>query len=172
MKSSPRAFTLIELIISLLFIAILAMALYSNFSRGVLKARFDDEVVAITDIIEEARGYSFTSVLIEDTEPTDYYLLSIETTGISLEAYATNASGTVSETIKEITFDTRFTIDAPESIYYFPPEGDICFQFIDAEDFDCDPDINEIDFTLADSTGTYDQTININVYGGYPELED
>ncbi len=166
MKSSPRAFTLIELTIAIVIIAILTVALATSFYNGNLSARFNDERTKVVNVLEEARGYSLGSILIDETEPTDYYLITVSSSGITLDAYGP----TLDELKSSYYLEDGFNIDditGSEYIFYFPPNGEICF-----ETPDCSSTLTEISFTLNDDTGTYSQLIKVNKFGGYPELND
>lgn len=165
MKSSHRAFTLIELCVSILIVAILSVALVVNFGGASRKANFDDQVVQIVHLLEQARSYSLTNFLINDTEPVDYYLLTITSAGLSLDAYGP----TLDSALESVALDSNFSITVMtgyEYVFYFPPNGDICFATPD-----CDSSLTEISFILVDDTGTYSQVISMNKYGGFPELE-
>lgn len=165
MKSSPRAFTLLELVICICIVAILSVTLMVNFKGSFLKANFDDQVVQVVHILEQARSYSLTNFLVNDTEPAEYYLLTVSSTGITLVAQAS-----VSSTLETVVLDSDISISSitgSESVYYFPPTGEICFDTLD-----CDSGINDISFTIVDSTGTYSQVISLNKYGGAPEVEE
>ena len=166
MKSYPRAFTLVELLLAVVIVTVLAMALFTNFSRSILKARFDDQVLAVTSLIEKARSYSLTNVLILDTEAPDYYLLTVTSASVRLDAYGP----TLDEELETVTLDNGFSISnitGSEYAFYFPPEGDICF-----DTPDCASGVTEISFDIEDSAGTYSETISIDAYGGYPQVGD
>ncbi len=170
MKSSPRqqpAFTLIELIICVCIIAILSVALLVNFSGNVTRARLDDQVVEIVHLLEQARSYSLTNFLIDDITPAEYYLVTVNATGITLDAQG--ATATDVETLESVTLSSNFSITnitGSEYFYYFPPSGEICF---DTEA--CDSGINDVSFTVVDSTAVYSQEITLNKFGGAPEVE-
>lgn len=165
MKSSPRAFTLIELIISISIIAILSIGVAINFKSSLLKAKFNDEVLQIVHVLEQARSYSLTNFLINDTEPADYYLITITEAGVRLDVYGP----TLDSGLENAALDEDFSITGitgSEYAFYFPPSGEICF-----DTPDCASGINEISFTVVDSTGEYSQEISLNKYGGGPQLE-
>ncbi len=171
MKSSPRAFTLIELAIVILIIAILTVALASSFFRGNLSARFNDQLTQVVQILEEARGYSLGSTLIEDSsspgtyEPAEHYRITIGSNQITLDA----VGPTIVTNIKTVTIEPGFVmrdITPTDRIFYFAPDGEICF-----DTYLCDSGITRMSFILSDSTNTYTQTIRINQFGGYPELD-
>lgn len=163
----PPAFTMIELLIAIIIIAVLSVAIAVNLSRGALKANFDDQLVGIVHVLEQARTYSLTNFLIEDTEPADYYLITIAETGVTLEAYGSSG---LTSTLENVELADGFTISAtstttlPQSIYYVPPDGDI---YIESET----SGITEFEFSVEDDSGTYSETVSLNIYGGYPEVE-
>ncbi len=167
MKSRLRApaFTMIELLIAIIIIAVLSVAIAVNLSRGALKANFDDQLIQIVHVLEQARSYSLTNFLIEDTEPVDHYLITIAETGVTLEAYGSSG---LSSTLENVELADGFTITAttlPQSIYYVPPDGDI---YIESES----SGITEFEFSVDDSSGTYSETVSLTIYGGYPEVEE
>ncbi len=165
MKSSVRAFTLIELTITIVILAVITVALASRFAQGNASARFNGQIREIEQIIQRARGYSLSSTLISDTEPADYYVLTLSSTSMVLEAYGPTLSEEVSR------YDAARGLElkdyTAEHIYYFPPDGEICF-----EDSACTSSLTEISFLLTDDTNELKQPFTINKYGGYPETED
>jgi prepilin-type N-terminal cleavage/methylation domain-containing protein len=162
MKSSPRAFTFVELLIAILIVAILSIALLTNFQRSRLKANFEDQVTNIVRIMEEVRAYSRTGILVNGTDPANYYLLTIGSGELTIDIF----SDTSHETISEYELDAGFeTNGADREIYFFPPNGEICFSKY------CTDSTTEYTFTVQDTSGTYTQDITINIYGGYPELD-
>lgn len=164
-KLEAPAFTMIELLIGIIIIAVLSVAIAVNLSRGALKANFDDQVVEIVHVLEQARSYSLTNFLISDTEPADYYLITVTSAGVRLDAYGP----TLDSGLENVTLDDGFSIEditGSEYAFYFPPEGEICF-----DTPDCASGVNEISFTVVDSSGTYSSQITLNIYGGYPEVE-
>lgn len=161
---------MIELLISIVIIAVLSVAIAVNLSRGALKANFDNQLVEIVHVLEQARSYSLTNFLIEDpsdgsTEPADYYLITVTSAGVRLDAYGP----TLDFGLENVVLDDGFSIDAitgSEYAFYFPPEGEICFV-----NPSCPSGTTEISFTVVDSSGTYSSQITLNIYGGYPEVE-
>ncbi len=157
---------MIELLIAIIIIAVLSIALAVSLSRGVLKAKFDDQVLQVVHVLEQARTYSLTNFLILDTEPADYYLISVTSAGVMLDAYGP----TLDYGLENVALADGFEIEditGSEYAFYFPPDGEICF-----DTPDCASGITEISFTLVDSSGTYSSQITLNIYGGYPEVEE
>lgn len=165
MKSKLRApaFTMIELLIGIIIIAVLSVAIAVNLSRGALKANFDDQVLQVVSIVEQARNYSLNNYLINDTDPAEYYLLTIAPTGLTLEAHGASAS---SVTLEEVTLEDGFVISVTtdDTIYYVPPYGQI---YIESET----SGTTELPFIISDENGTYNTVVTVNIYGGYPEVE-
>lgn len=158
----PLAFTLIELMLVIIIMAVLSMALLLTVQRGVLKATFDDQVVEITAMIEKARGYALSNYLVNDTEPAQYYRLYIQTSKIRLIANGE----TDSETLETLSYESGFSMDSSTSVYYFPPNGDICFNT------GCTGSTTSKTFTFRDTNSTYQTQFTITKYGGYPEIEE
>lgn len=166
MKSSARAFTFIELLISITIIAILSIGVAINFKESIVKANLEDHVSQIVHILQQARGYSLTNFLVNDTEPADYYVVTITSSAITLKVYG----ATDNETLESMSMDTGYTITgitSPERIYYFPPTGEICFTAAACTSAD-----TELTLTVTDSTGNYTQDISLSKFGGSPELEE
>lgn len=164
MKRRP-AFTLIELLLAIIIIAVLSMALLTSFRNATLKARFDDELTTINRIVGKARGYALSNYLVNDdtSKPAEYYLVSFTVNDIGLAAVATD--GTV-EKLENHTFNTAFAINTPLDAYYFTPDGNVCFSA------DCSDGLIEDTVIFSDTGGTYSSTITISVYGGFVEIED
>ena len=165
--SGPSAaFTLIELLITIAIVAILSVGLAVNFRGSIQKAHFDDEVLGLVHILEQARSYSLTNFLISDTEPADYYLITVSEAGITLEAHG----ATLDATMESVTLSDDFSITdvtGSQYIYYFPPTGLICL-----ESADCTSTESEVSFTLVGADTTNSQVISLNKYGGAPEVEE
>ena len=81
-----RAFTLIELMIAIIIIAVLTTGFALTFQRATLKATFDDQVTQITAIIEKAGSYALSNYLVNEADPAEYYYLYIRTDTITLSA--------------------------------------------------------------------------------------
>ncbi len=156
-----RAFTLIELMIVVMIMAILSVALMVTTQRGILKATFDDQVIEITGLIEKARGYALSNYLVNDTEPAEYYRLRVQTGQMSLIAMGE----TDSETLVTLTYEGDCSMSTNTSVYYIPPNGDICFNS------SCSSSTTSKTFTFSsDDYDTYQTQFTITKYGGYPEL--
>jgi len=159
----PLAFTLIELMLAIIIIAVLTTGFALTFQRATLKATFDDQVTQITAIIEKAGSYALSNLLVNDSEPAEYYYLYIMTSKITLSAV--DADG-ASETLETFTFEDGFTMNAAAKIYYFPPDGTVCFST------DCSDTTTTKRVTFRDSDRTYQTRFAITKYGGYPEITE
>ena len=160
---SKPAFTMIELLIAIIIIAVLSVAIAVNLGRGVLKARFDDQLIEIVHIIEQARSYSLNNYLIGDTDPAEYYSLAIDSSGLTLTAHGASSSISLEEVELEDGFTITVIVD--NTIYYVPPYGSI---YIGSET----SGTTELLFMVGDDSGTYSALITLNIYGGYPEVEN
>ncbi|MFA6023708.1 MAG: type II secretion system protein [Candidatus Gracilibacteria bacterium] len=160
---SARAFTLIELSIVIVIFAIVSAAVAVSTSRGILKARFDGELANVTAMIEKARAYSLNQLVVQDSEPAEYYLLTVNPTGLVLEAHGSTEEEEVESLI--LPEDFSLTTMGSAAIFYFPPDGTICF-----ENENCTSALTEILIVLTENTGTYTQVIRMNAAGGYPEM--
>lgn len=165
MKSSPRAFTLIELMLVIVILAISSAALLVNFRSASQKALFEDQLSNIVNVIEKARSYSLTNYLVNDFEPAEYYLLTIADNSISIEAYADY--GGTHETLEEYDLPIGFeTTAADDEIFYFPPYGQVCLTY------SCTmAGFTKYSFTVSSSDGSLTQTITITTHGGFAEFE-
>lgn len=161
MKRRP-AFTLIELLLVIMIIAITSAALAVSTRTATLKAKFDDQILNIRRIVEEARGYSLSNTLVNDLTPAEYYLLSITTTGLSLSAVAEDGT---TEELDSFTYLTGYAMSEPMEVYYIPPYGEVCFAY------PCDDVLTEDSVTFSDTGANYEAMITIDIYGGFAEIE-
>ncbi len=154
------AFTLIELMIVLVIIAIITTALVLSYQQLNLKVRYDTHVNNIVRIFQEARSRSLSTVLIEGTEPTEYYLLALNNYGIELIAYSEN----LEQVIEVYDFDEDIEISDEWEVYYFPPSGDLCFGSAN-----CAGNTIELSTVLEDDSGSYSTRFRMELNG--PHLE-
>ena len=158
----PLAFTLIELMLAIIIIAVLTTGFALTFQRATLKATFDDQVTQITAIIEKAGSYALSNYLVNEADPAEYYYLYIRTDTITLSA----VNDSDSETLETLTFEDGFTMNAAAKIYYFPPDGTVCFSTT------CSDTTTTKRVTFRDSDRTYQTRFAITKYGGYPEITE
>lgn len=160
MKLRAKAFTLIELLMVIVIIAVLSVLLVTSFVSLSSNARFNNAKTQIVSMIEKARSLSLSNILINDTEPTDYYKLTLTGGTVTIDAYGTDP--TISESIASLSLDTDFSFATTLDIYYFPPYGDVCFNAADCSD----PSTSaEVVLNNADSTKSAAFTFDVN--GGY-----
>jgi len=162
MKRRP-AFTLIELFLVIIITAVLSTALAVSMQKTTLKANFDDQVLNIRRLVEEARGYSLSNYLVNDLAPAEYYLLSVTTTDLSLSAVADDGT---TEELDSLTFATGYAMSEPMTVYYVPPYGEVCFAY------PCDGVLTEDSMVFSDTNSTYEAMITIDIYGGFAEIEE
>jgi type II secretory pathway pseudopilin PulG len=158
------AFTLGELMIAIMIIAILSISMVVNFSRSEQKAIFDDYRAQILAVMQQARGLSLSNILVEEStrEETDYYVLELKTDGITLTAWGVDGSDV---DIVDFDFEEGYEFTTDTYIYYFPPFGDICF----TNDPTCSGGTTGKTFTFQSTDGNYSQRYAFTIYGGYPE---
>lgn len=162
-----RAFTLIEIIIVIMVVAILSTGLALSFSNGRGQAAFKDAQYQITNIIQEARALSLSNVLIEDTGvEADYYLLDITASELTLTAYGMGESAAVEHEIQSVTLSDGVEIDSGLQVYYIPPYGDLCFTYAGI----CNYTTTESSFTLIRENSDQTATFTLSIYSGYPEI--
>lgn len=159
------AFTLIEVTIVVIIMAILAVSLALAYQSIQLKVRYDSNVNQIAELFQQARSLSLSSLMINDTDPTYYYILNVDEGAATLTAYSTDTS--VNEVIDTFTYDSDMNITTPAiEVYYFPPNGAICFGV-----YTCTSTDTENSVTFEDSEGTYSTQFTITKAGGYVEVE-
>lgn len=159
------AFTFIELLIVIIIMAVLSISLAVAYQRVQLKVRFDKNVSRITELFQQARTLSLSTLMIEGTDPTYYYVLELDASSVTLSAYASDPS--IYETLETFTVDSDMSLTSTASgIYYLPPSGEVC---IDAET--CDTGTTEAALILSDLTGTYSTVFTLTTAGGYVDVE-
>lgn len=158
------AFTLIEVTIVVIIMAILSVSLALAYQEIQLKVRFDAHVNRITGIFQEARSSSLSNRMIDGTDPTAYYELSLDTTSITLTAYANDPS--VNEILDTYAFDSDITLSSSANdIYYFPPTGEVCISTPD-----CDSGDPDLRFILGNSDSTRFTQFDLTTVGGYVDV--
>ncbi len=148
------AFTLIELLIVTLIIALLSGGFMISYTNLREKAVFDDDQSKTISIIQKARDLSLTNLQVNDLE-TDYYRLEVKTDGITLTGYDIDGG---TRSIGSVTFSTGITSDTEFYADYSPPYGTITLSTGGQSQ----------DFTIADSNGNT-STVSIGIFGGFPE---
>ena len=159
------AFTFIEVIIVVIIMAILSISMAVAFQNVQLKVRFDKNVSRITELFQQARTLSLSTLMIDGTDPTYYYALNLGTSSVTLIAYAADTS--VTQTLETFTYDSDMYLnDLAIGIYYFPPSGEICIGAAS-----CASGATEAEITFADRSGTYSTQFTITTAGGYVDVE-
>ncbi len=158
------AFTFIELLIVIIIMAILSVALAISYQRVQLKVRYDAHVNAIVELFQRARSLSLSTLMIDDTEPVEFYYLAVGEGDVVLTA----EGGGLSEELDRFTFDNDIMIDTELEIYYFPPYGDICLGASGCNDpiFVGPPETENVT-VLSDASGVYSTEFTITNVGGY-----
>lgn len=165
------AFNLIELLITTVIVAVLATVAALSFSGAKNGAVFNDQKTKVVDLLQQARSYSLSNVLVDSSteKTTDYYILEIDENTITLSAIGTSSTTSTTE-LTSLELQEGYTFALPSGaskieIYYIPPYGEICFYA-----YDCSDSTEEISFILS---GPDDRkaTITLNVFAGYPEVE-
>gem|GEM_PF-1720085 len=166
-----RAFTLIEMMIVTVIMAILAIGLLFAFQGTKDKADFSNQQIQVVNLIQEARGLSLSNLMVESGGTdyvAEYYKLEIAPAAVSLTAHAdTDEDGIADASVEigEVTFegDVFVRLSTIFDAYYYPPYGDVCID-------DCSTGPTQDTFTLTD--GVNETDITITIYGGYPEVEE
>lgn len=168
-RFSRLAFTLLEVTIVILIMAIMTATLAWAFRRSQVRSQFDAQVTEIVGLFQEARALSLSQVIVNGTDPADHYILTVEQNELRLEA----AYDSGSETLDNISLDYNWFISlngqeaAEEAIefFYYPPEGDICI----AGDCSNNAETAAV-FYLVDDENELSTQFTVSVFGGYPEL--
>ena len=171
MPVHPRhrpAFSFVELLVVMMILAILTVALAIAYQRIQLKVRYDANVSSITELFQRARTMSLSTVLINDTEPVEYYLLAVNNHDISLVAQG----DTLSETLDTFEYDADMEMSDELEIYYFPPFGEVCLGVYLCRDSSFTGTVEtENTTTFSDRTGAYEAEFTITNTGGFVEVE-
>lgn len=152
--------------IVILIIAIMSATLVLNFQSASEKGQFDAQVTNIVRVIEQARNYSLSNYLVNDSEPTEYYLLTIGNDYLTLEAFA--EFGGLHETLVDYDMDKGFTTTGSDDdeLFYIPPYGELCLTYPCVEGGEM-----EYSFTISNADESLTQPITITTYGGFAEVE-
>jgi len=157
MKLRAKAFTLIELLMVIVLVAVLSVLLVTSFVSLSSNARFNNAKTQIVSMIEKARSLSLSNILINDTEPTDYYKLTLTGGTVTIDAYGSTSN----ESIATLSLDTDFSFTSTLDVYYFPPYGDVCF------DASCTDPSTTAAVVLSNADSTKTATFTFDVNGGY-----
>lgn len=158
MKLRAKAFTLIELLMVIVLVAVLSVLLVTSFVSLSSNARFNNTKTQIVSMIEKARSLSLSNILINDTEPTDYYKLSLIDGMVTIDAHGP----TLSESIATLSLDIDFSFTTTLDVYYFPPYGDVCFNASDCSDLSTSAEV-----VLSNADASKTATFIFDVNGGY-----
>ncbi len=163
---NQRAFTLIEVMIVTIMIAVISVGVSLSFGGIRKSTAFNEHQTRVVEVIQKARGLSL-SHRVHNNEPIDHYKLGL----YRYKAILTSDGPGGVELIDEFKFDTTvwdIEIDVPIDVYYFPPYGDICF----TPNCDgTDPTSKTINL-YSTSDPNYITEITIDVYGGFPEIDE
>lgn len=163
MRPHPKAFTLLELLIVIVILALLSLLMAFSFNGIRNSVKFDNAKNDLVNIIQKARSLSLSNILINDTTPTDFYLLTLAPSGATVKAYGINSSGVeVNDTLETLTFETGITLGGTQKVYYFPPYGDVCFSAACSE--------TDTSKSLTFSSEKESVTITIEKSGGYVNI--
>lgn len=153
-----RAFTLVEVIIVTVIITMLSLSLALSLTATQDRALFEEQELALISLLQDARALSLQNTLIDDEEVTHYEL---EVTERELNLYAHTSGRTQLENLR---FESA-SLTPEIEIYYFPPDGTLCF-FQE----DCSDPEESVQFTLSHHTEDLSSSYELSIYGGYPEL--
>ena len=166
MLKRQSAFTLYEIIIVIMMIAVVSVGLAISFGGTKTKVEFEAYETEIVNIMQVARGKSLANTLVGEDEETDYYLLDVNTDGMSLTAYGVDygESGAADPIeISSFTLEDGYEINREFEVYYFPPYGELCFEV------DCSGTSSSKQFRIDSPNSEYFTRYLLNLHGGYPE---
>lgn len=161
MHPRTRAFSLIELLIVITILAILSTLFVLSYNSIRLQTRFNAQKNEIVRLVEEARSLSLSSIFVNDAEPTNYYLLTLSPSSVSIEAFG----DTGSETIDSIPIESDMSLDTTLEVFYLPPYGDVCFVS------ETCPEPQSQSETVTLTSGTLTASFTIDGNGGYVTVE-
>jgi prepilin-type N-terminal cleavage/methylation domain-containing protein len=179
-QASQPAFTLIEVTIVVVIMAVLTVALALSFTGARTRATFTDQQLQVVNIIQKARGLSLSNSLDSRDNVIDYYRLYVDSLAptITLSSITTTDAGLeVEQEVDSVELEEGFQIiildedgdpsgDWDFAACYIPPYGEIQFGF------GCSDRDTEMSFALSNSTIDREVTITISVHGGYPEVTE
>lgn len=186
MRKATRhnAFTLIEVLVVSMMIGILAMSMAVTFSGSKQSAQHRSTQDEVFNLIQKARGLSFSSVYVNGVEPLDYYVLQFDAQEVQLNAIG----GSETEPIDSIELpeELMFTIGETYrevnemALYYFPPYGTLCFVENEA---DCDEIPSwlmdygyegyiGIPLSAQDEEDDFEVTFEITKHGAFVEIAE
>ena len=165
------AFTFIELMITTLILGFLAVAGSISVQKSRIRATFRGYETEIIHLVQQARSSSLSNLRIGDeddlgaTEEVVHYELLIQEEGITLNAVGDTISKELG--VVDLSTDDDVSISTEFEVYYFPPYGEVCFSP------SClDGGLTEQSFTLDSEFSDMYTQVTIDVYGGFPELEE
>ncbi len=163
MKLRAKAFTLVELLIVIVILAVLCVLLATSYIKLASAARFNNAKTDIVNMIQKARSLALSNILINDDPdyPTEYYVLTLEADEVTIDAYASDGTH---ESLETLTLDSSFRFSSPIEAYYFPPYGAVCFNG------ETCADTSTSKTTTLTDTYSHTATFTIDVNGGYVEV--
>jgi type II secretory pathway pseudopilin PulG len=144
----------------IVLVAVLSVLLVTSFVSLSSNARFNNTKTQIVNMIQKARSLSLSNILINDTDPTDYYKLTLTGQTVTIDAYGTVPTNT--ESIGILNLDTDFSFASTLDVYYFPPYGDVCFNASN-----CSDSSSTAAVILSNADATKTATFTFDVNGGY-----
>ncbi len=159
------AFTFAETMIVISMTAILSVSLAFSMRNLRERAAFRDDQTKLVALLQKARSLALSNILVEGNT-TLFYRFHLESTGATLYATVDDA-GTPTETaLESLTFQDNVNTPNDVEIFYFPPDGEICFNV------DCTWTEAETSFTLQTADSKYVTEFTVDIYGGFPDVQD
>lgn len=157
MKKS-RAFTLIEVFIIVLIVSIVTVSMALGFGENRDRAEFKSYETELISLMQEARNLGFSNLSVDGVN-IDYYVLSFETSAVTLTGF--DESAATSTVVNSIELSADYRINSTFDITYTPPDADISIS----------DGSSSKDFTIYKENSPLYTIIRVSVFGGgYPEI--
>lgn len=164
---SPKAVTILELIIAMAVIGILLSVGLNGITKGQKNAEFKEAVNSTVDFIQRARSHALSSLELTiggvPYVADAYYLVIGDRT---IELYA-DLQGTSDELLEAATFSDNVMITKIPAeltkIIYTAPLGELEFEFSSGS-------ATSIQLNLETLDGAFDRNISLSQIGRIPEV--
>ncbi len=185
---AQKAFTLVEILIVTSMVAIITVSIAISLPESRKRSRFEDNHLKIVNLIQQARGLSLSTKLIDggtgNLRKVDRYVLDVHSDFVRLFASAREGvddqvdeegvNDRVYEEIERHTLDEELYITNLQNgtctgpcitVFYILPDGQVCFSE------DCqDESASARSFLLHSEENKYVNHYEIDIVGGFPEV--
>lgn len=169
LRSSPEAFTLIELLLVMVLISILLSVSFESFSSMRQNMVFRDSTQKFMDMIQGTRSRALSNLELDTGETADAFYLMIDTTTKTITMYADIPGTGDDKVLAEEVLDPTVTITLNpgdlKQIKYVPPKGELELIFTS----EASTGTNLTDLIILLDNGTSQERITLNEISGVPE---